>query len=265
LEVEMPIEREVMRSCLLEAMRRTPRTQFENLKYKAAEVAVERGLEVDHAMGNQVMLERADFRRLRETIWALISEGVMVVGADDSNESWPWVSLTEYGEHYVRDQRVTPHDRSAYMTKIREIAELDDIEERYVGQALEAFARNLPDAAAVMIGAASEHLLVLAVSDIADKDASAPPEVRQALDGPALGMLKVARAYFLQRQAQLPRDLRETLETNFLGIAALVRAARNDGGHPDLPSVDRERSFVALQLFPDYRAWLLRARDRLPH
>jgi hypothetical protein len=69
-------------------------------------------------------------------------------------------------------------------------------------------------------------------------------------------MLRFTRDYFLQRQAKLPRDLRETLDTTLLGVAALVRAARNNGGHPALAAVDRERCFVALQLYSDYRSWL---------
>jgi hypothetical protein len=91
---------------------------------------------------------------------------------DDSNESWPFVSLTEYGEQYVVDQRVTPLDRSQYLARMNAIAALDDVEERYVGQSLEAYVRSLPDAAAVMIGAASEHLLTLVLTDIASRDAT---------------------------------------------------------------------------------------------
>jgi hypothetical protein len=43
-------------------------------------VARQRGIPVRDAAGGQVMLERGDFRRLKEAIWALINEGVMVVG-----------------------------------------------------------------------------------------------------------------------------------------------------------------------------------------
>src|SRR6266851_7338296 len=103
----MPIERELLRSCLLEALKRKPQSQYENLKYDVGAVAGERGLPVQKWSG-QSMLERADWRTLREMIWRLIAEGVLVVGMDDSNESWPFVSLTEYGERYVKDQRATP-------------------------------------------------------------------------------------------------------------------------------------------------------------
>ena len=263
-EATMPIEREIMRSCLLEAMRRNPRTQFENLKYATGESANERGVPGYGPAGGQARLDPADFRRLREAVWQLINEGVMVVGMDGSNESWPFVSLTEYGEQYARDQRVTPHDRSQYLQRMRDVAVLDDVEDRYVQQALEAYVRNLPDAAAVMIGAAAEYLLILTLTDVSLQDSTVRSDADKALAGPALGMLRFAHSYFTRRQTSLPRELRETLETTFLGIGGLIRVARNDGGHPALPSVDRERCFVTLELYPEYRTWLFGARALLP-
>jgi hypothetical protein len=96
----MAIERELMRSCLLEAMRRNPRTQYENLKLDVGVVAAERGLDV-HDWNGRKSLRPEDHRRLLEMIWALITEGVMTVGFEH-NESWPFVSLTEYGEQHVK-------------------------------------------------------------------------------------------------------------------------------------------------------------------
>jgi len=124
----MQIERELMRSCLLEALRRNPRTQYENLKYEVATVAAERGLAIQVAANRQPTLPQADFRRLRETISSLITEGVMTAGMDDSNPAWPFVSLTEYGEEFVLNQRATPHDRAEYLDRLRNAGALDDID-----------------------------------------------------------------------------------------------------------------------------------------
>ena len=260
----MPIERELMRSCLLEAMRRQPRTQFENLKSEVARVAIQRGLANPDPAGGQPYLRLEDHRGLREAVWELIVEGVMTVGMDASNENWPFLSLTEYGEEHVKNPAANPHEIGEYMKLLREVAPLGEIEERYVTQALQAFRRNLPDATAVMIGAASEHLLILLLQEIGSKDTSRKAAAEKALDGPALGMLRFARDYFVPLQSKLPRELRENFETTFLGVAALIRVGRNDAGHPALPSVDREQAFVNLRLYPGYRAWLQRAKTLLP-
>jgi hypothetical protein len=115
-----------------------------------------------------------------------------------------------------------------------------------------------------MLGAASEHLLIELVKDISATDASAKAGADKAMDGPALGMLRFARDYFVPKPKKLPRELRENLETTFLSIAALIRATRNDAGHPALPAVSREQCFVNLQLFPGYRAWIIGARKVIP-
>jgi hypothetical protein len=253
----MAIERELMRSCLLEAMRRNPRTQYENLKLDVGVVAAERGLDVRDWNGQKSLLPE-DHRRLLEMIWALITESVMTVGFEN-NESWPFVSLTEYGEEHVKGGQATPHDVTDFISRLEAAGPLDDIEERYITQSLQAYVRNLPDASAVMLGAASEHLLMQLVKEISAKDASAKGGADKALDGPALAMLRFARDYFV-----LPRELRENLETTFLSIAALIRATRNDAGHPALPAVSREQCFVNLQVFPGYRAWIMGARNVIP-
>ncbi len=253
-----------MRSCLLEAMRRSPRTQFENLKYEVARVASERGLAVDGAGGNQYYLRREDHRRLREAVWALIIDGVMTVGMDESNESWPFLSLTEYGEEHVKDPSANPYDIAEYLKQLSAISPLDEVEERYVMQSLHAYQRNLPDAAAVMIGAASEHLLILLLKEISAKDSTAKARADKALQGQAAGMLRFARDYFLSRHDRLPRELRDKLETTFLGVGALIRGVRNDAGHPALPSVDREQCFVNLRLYPGYRNWIYQTQPLLP-
>lgn len=260
----MAIERELLRSCLLEALRRKPQTQYENLKYDVGAVAAERGLPAQSWGGGQAMLERADWRTLREMIWRLIAEGVLVVGMDDSNESWPFVSLTEYGTRFVKDQRATPHDRSAFIAQVEKSGPLDDVERQYVNEALEAYSRDLPNSSAVMIGAASEHVLILLLTDVAAKDSTESAQATSALEQSALKMLRYAERYLRAREAKLPRNLRERFDTTFMGIANLIRMTRNDAGHPALPSVDRERCFVSLQLYPEYRAWVFEVRSLLP-
>lgn len=258
----MAIERELMRSCLLEAMRRNPRTQYENLKTDVGVVAAERGLEVQDWNGRK-SLRPEDHRRLLEMIWALITEGVMTIGFQN-NESWPFVSLTEYGEEHIKGGHATPYDVADFISRLEAAGALDDVEKRYITQSLQAYVHNLPDASAVMLGAASEHLLIELVKEISAKDATAKAAGDKVLDGPALGMLRFARDYFVPKAKNLPRELRENLETTFLSIAALIRATRNDAGHPELSNVSREQCFVNLQLFPGYRAWILDARNVLP-
>jgi hypothetical protein len=205
-----------------------------------------------------------DRRRFREAVWALIVEGVLVIGIDDSNNQWPFLALSEYGEEVVQAGRILPHDTERYLEGLAKSKPLDQEEKRYLPQALEAFRRNLPDAAALLLGAASEHLLIRLGEAIAVADPSEAKVVRRKIDDSALPLLRFVQAYFSQRRKSLPRDLDETLDTTFTGIASLIRVTRNDAGHPAGRAVNRDQAFVNLQLFPDYRSWVVSAIKLLP-
>lgn len=252
------IEPETMRSCLLEALRRSPQTQFENLKYEVAEVAAERGLIPADSSGSQ-RLPSADWRRMREGLWGLVAEGVCVPGSNESNEGWPLISLTEYGEEVANSRGPVPHDPSGYLAALEAQAPLDVIERGYLVQAVEAHNRGLPDAAAVMLGAAAEHLVESLVAAIGAADPGAKAGADAALEGTALRAHRYALAYLTDREAKLSRKLRETLPTTFGSVASLIRSARNDAGHPSLPQVSRDESLLNHQLFPRLREWVLAA------
>jgi hypothetical protein len=258
----MAIELEVLRSCVLEALRRRPGTQYRTLEIDTASVAGERGLPI--RAGAEPHLEEGDLRRYRELVWALVIEGIVAIGMNDANEAWPWLSLSEYGEGAIEAGRITPYDPDGYLTELANQQALDDIERRYIYQALVAFRRNLPDASAVMLGAASEHLVTLLGEAVENTDAAIAATVHGKLDGPVLTLLTWLQQYFSQRRAKLDREVRESLDTTFLGVAALIRAARNDAGHPQPVAVSRDQAFINLRLFVPYRAWVLAVIGALP-
>jgi hypothetical protein len=256
------IDVEVMRSCILEGLRREPRTQYRMLERKTAEVARERGLAV--RANHETHLDPQDLRRFREMVWTLVIEGVIAIGMNDANDEWPWLSLSEYGEAVVVGEPVSPYDQNEYLNALTAEAPLDDIERSYITQALGAFRHNLPDAAAVMLGAASEHLMIYLGERVAQTDQGEAAPAQRALDGSALQLLRWLHEYFDARKARLERRLREDLNTTFSGIAATIRNSRNDAGHPALEPVGRGQVFVNLELFIPYRTWVIRAANALP-
>ncbi len=256
---------EEMRSCMLEALRSNPNTQDVGLRNAVYQVAKQRGLievprqsgNVTHFSGESNSLPRALWGRYRDVLWGLITEGVVAIGIDDGNSEWPWLGVTEYGKECLSAGEIVPHDSEGYLRKLSTIRPLDDAEKRYLPQALEAFRRNLPDASAMMLGCASEHLLLV----LGEKIASAEPDLNRAkttrkkLEGPALTLLRHLNNELQQRGLQ--RKLEEQRPTTFDGIAQLIRVARNDAGHPDLRPVSRDECFNLLRLFPGYREWIM--------
>jgi hypothetical protein len=247
---------------MLETLRRQSPDQFVNFQHYVARVLVERGLPADgHA--NDPMLRRIDDRRFREILWQLLNQGILVQGSNSSNPQWPFLSLTEWGEEYVQSDGADVYDPDGYLRSLDDAHPLDDIERRYLAQAAAAFRADLADAASVMLGAAFEHLLLTLAQALIDHDPSAA-KLKKAIDGPALGLLRETQAYLTLQRKKLSRRLQETLDTTFLGVASVIRASRNDAGHPALPQVERDDAFVVLRLYPNYREWIFRVIGELP-
>lgn len=50
----------------------------------------------------------------------------------------------------------------------------------------------------------------------------------------------------------LPAEVKEDLDTHFAGVLSVIRTFRNQAGHPTGKIMDREQTFVLLQLFIPY-------------
>ena len=195
----------------------------------------------------------------RDVLWALIIEGIVAFGMDSNNEKWPWLGVTEYGKACLKAGEILPHDPEGYLRTLARARPLDSTEQRFVGQALEAFRRNLPDASAVMLGCASEHLLIVLANSLAAKDPTHPSVWAKRANDKALTLLKHLDQDMEQRGAdkKLSPALKEQRATTFAGIAQIIRIARNDAGHPALQHpVTRDECFVNLRLFHHYRTWI---------
>ncbi len=249
-----PLNVEEMRSCMLEALRREPRTQELYLMARVAEVAVQRGYLPDSGSRYGHQLPRELWRRFRDVLWGLIGEGVVAFGTDSSNAAWPWLSVTEYGEACLAAGEIVPHDPDGYLNALEAVRPLDDVEKRFIPQALHAYLRNLPDASAVMLGCASEHLLQV----LADAVVTAEPQRKQKIDHArqkASHLINDLNGWLAQRQ--IPDELEEERVHTFEGLAQMIRITRNDAGHPrGGRPVARDRVYALLQLFLGYRAWM---------
>ncbi len=265
---------EEMRSCMLEALRqslgRDGALQNTGLRRGVAQVAIARELLQDPrttslgtsytVMGSSATdLPASLWAYYRDVLWALIVEGVIAIGSNSNNEQWPWLGVTEYGKACLKAGEILPHDPEGYLRTLATARPLDPTEQRFVGQALEAFLRNLPDASAVMLGCASEHLLLVLANSLAAKDPTQPSVWAKRANDKALTLLKHLDQDMEQRGAdkKLSPALKEQRATTFAGIAQIIRIARNDAGHPALQHpVTRDECFVNLRLFHHYRTWI---------
>jgi hypothetical protein len=252
------IEREIMRQAMLQAARNQPPYQYLPFQNATALVLEGRGFPVQANLGGPG-LRPQDLRRFREILWSLIGQGILVQGYNEANDNWPFLGITEWGEEYLAAEP-TPdiYDPDGYLRALSASAPLDDVETRFLSQAVGAFRADLPDACAVMLGVASEHLLLKLFATVSAADSAAGGK-KKTLPTSALTLLKYLHGNLAARKSALPPELQDDIETTFLGIGGLVRSTRNDSGHPRGGSTSREQAATNLRLFAHYRKWVTSA------
>ena len=63
---------------------------------------------------------------------------------------------------------------------------------------------------------------------------------------------KFRAAFEKNAQADLPGNIKENLDIEFDGILSVIRTFRNDSGHPSGKILEREQTYVLLQMFVPY-------------
>lgn len=195
--------------------------------------------------------------RVRESIWQLIAQGLLVPGMNADNADWPRLALTPVGEAAIDEPDFNAYETGSYIANLRARRPLDDTEERYVGQALSAFQHRLYDASAVMLGAASEHLVEELSSTLAALDTGTPSAMRNSTTRKVSDVIHSLRTYLGQRQHKINTDVAENLDVLFSGVSGIIRVGRNDAGHPAARrAATRDEARTYLSLYPFYRRWI---------
>lgn len=252
---------EEIRSLVLEALKDSPQTQYENLCNTVARIAVSKQL-VPNPRGNMsysggdFYLQSCDKDKVREIIWNLIIERIMTIGMNSSNPSWPFLRLTDYGQVVVQSTTPTPHDPSGYINRIKnEIPNIDPIILIYLEECLNTYNINALLSSTITLGCASEKALLLLIEayTMAFQDISRKQKFINNTSGK---MIKRQFEEFSKSITtiigHIPSDVSDGLNTVLLGIFEMIRNNRNDAGHPTGKSISKEQAYANIQVFIPY-------------
>jgi hypothetical protein len=258
----MPLNFEEIRVLLLQALRKTTWNQVTDLEIAVGNLKArmhgatqqQRGFIAD----GRGYLERGEPSLIHELIWGFIVQGVLVPGTDDSNQSWPFLRLTEYGQRCVNEDQILPHDPDGYLRDFQRAVPLADLViQEYLTEALQCFLRDLNRAAAVMLGAASEKAVLLLIESYARSIAD--PTRKAQVEGQLDKAPSIFRKYeifekgFVGAKPRLPKPLAERTDSLLRGVFDLIRNSRNDAGHPASGIlVSRDTNYSHLRLFIPY-------------
>lgn len=258
----MALKLEELRGLLLQALRKAGWNQVTDLEIAIGNLkAGMQGLSQPHRgyiSDGRGYLERGEKTLIHELVWTFILQGILVPGLDDSNQGWPFLRLTDYGQRCVQDHQLLPHDPDGYLNDVRSaIPSADPVILEYLSEALQCYLRDLNRAASVMLGAASEKAVLLLIDSyvaaIADptKRTQSKNQIEKA--NSIFRKFEIFEKGFAQVKVGLPRHLTDNVDSLLRGIFDLIRNTRNDAGHPASGiAISRDTNYSHLRLFVPY-------------
>ena len=200
---------------------------------------------------------------LLELFWDLFRQGIISLGINDAKREFPFFHVTRFGRKLTESQEAYFfHDVSSYEAAIRrEVQTVDETTLLYLKEAMQAFHSGCMLSATVMLGVSIEHTFELMVeqlqSHVVYKTTFAPVFTERGL----LRRFNKFRVVIDGLGKSLPQAIKEDLDTHFSGILSVIRTYRNESGHPTGKIIDREQTFVLLQLFIPYNKKLNQLRE----
>ena len=134
-----------------------------------------------------------------------------------------------------------------------EVAKLNAIANSYLTEGLNCFVAGFFKAAAVMIGASAESL-ILELRDISIQRLAQlkKPEPKGLSDWRVKTVLDALHGLLESQKGALPKWLREGFEAYWLAFAQQIRSTRNDVGHPSsVDPVTEEGVHASFLVFPE--------------
>lgn len=230
-------------------------SQYEHLSLGIGQVLAQREGRVQPGhYGATYPLDASDKDALLELFWDLFRQGIITLGLDNNNREFPFFRLTKIGRQLADGQAAYFfHDVSSYEAAIRrEVPNINDVTLLYLKEAMQAFRSGCMLSATVMLGVATEHTFMLLLDVLESNPTHQKTFASVMTERTLLQKFNKFRNVLDPLLKSLPPEIREDLDTHFAGILSVNRTFRNQSGHPTGKIIDREQTFVLLQLVIPY-------------
>lgn len=150
-----PLTHQIVHPMVLEVLSRLPSGQFADLHHAVKDLASQHGFSAH---------ENVVAERVRESMWQCLVQGLLLFGMDASNQTWPFYKLTEHGRRVIQQGAPQPYDPDGFLTHFkRAVPQADPTAYSYLEEAVATFNHACPRAAAVMLGCASEKIILVLI------------------------------------------------------------------------------------------------------
>jgi hypothetical protein len=255
----MPHSYEELRAAALDVLagRENPPlggAEYERLSLSIGQVFAQREGRVQPGhFGATYSLDAHDKDTFNELFWDLFREGIITPVLNNNNQALP-LRLTRLGQQIAQGQAAYFfHDVSSYEAAIRQdVPGINAVTLLYLKEAMQAFRAGCMLSATVMLGVAVEHTFMLLLEVLEGNAKYQKTFASVFTERTLLQKLNKFRNRLDTMLKVLPAEIREDLDTHFAGILSVIRTFRNQSGHPTGKIIDREQTFVLLQLVIPY-------------
>ncbi len=198
-------------------------------------------------------LDAQDQETFREVFWDLFRQGIVTLGLQNENHALPF-RVTKLGQQIAQGRGAYFfHDVSSYEAAVRrDVPAINEVTLLYLKEAMQAFQSGCILSATVMLGVAAEHTFMLLLEVLEGNAKHRKTFASVFTERMLLQKFNKFRRLLDPMVKQLPAGVREDLDTHFAGILSVIRTSRNESGHPTGKIIDREQTFVLLQLIIPY-------------
>lgn len=183
----------------------------------------------------------------------LLRTGYLAWGFNIANPDPPFFHLTEQGRKSLAKLSRDPGNPDGYLASLSQAVTLNSVADSYLREALACFVNDLPKAAAVMVGGASESIALELRDAVIAKLQSLKRNIPNGMDDWRLKVVLDSMYSFLdQSSGQMTKELRDSFKSYWAAFLQQIRTARNDAGHPSsVDPVTFDTVHASLLIFPE--------------
>jgi hypothetical protein len=183
----------------------------------------------------------------------LFRTGYLAWGGDITNPNPPFFHVTESGRRLLSRLTRDPGNPDGYKAHFYSGATINAVARSYIEESIQCYVAGLYKAAAVMVGAAAESLILELRDSLISKLNSLSRKLPKDLDDWRVKRtLDAMHAFLSTNKSSLPSELREEFEAYWAAFAQQIRTVRNDVGHPSsVDPVTPDTVHASLLIFPE--------------
>lgn len=188
------------------------------------------------------------------TIWNdLFREGYLSWGLDLGTPDPPFLHISEKGRRILRHLSRDPGNPDGYIEYIRTKTSVSDVTKSYLMEALGTYNYGFQKASAVMIGAATENMILELRNCLVVRLTALGRNVPRDLNDRMIKKVLLALSSFFDgEETNIPKKLFESYQANWGAFTQQIRKIRNDAGHPEnIEAITEENVHASLLIFPE--------------